>query len=80
MGGACLQALGVRMLGMQAAMQCSAAQHSACIGLAMSCRCNVGSPAAAASSPSPTTKVINLSRSTHSSLLGLAPGVGAWGC
>ena len=79
MGCACLQALGVRMLGVQAAMRCSAAQHSACVDLAMPCRCNVGSPAAAASSRSPTTKVTNLSHSTRSSLLGLAPGVGAWG-
>ena len=74
MGCACLQALGVRMLGVQAAMRCSAVQHSACVDLAMPCRCNVGSPAAAASSPPPTTKVTNLSHSTHSSLLGLAPG------
>ena len=80
MGCACLQALGVRMLGVQAAMHCSAAQHSACIDLAMPCKCNVGSPVAAASSPSPMTKVTNLSHSTRSSLLGLAPGVGAWGC
>ena len=79
MGCACLQALGVCMLGVQAAMRCSAVQHSACIDLAMPCRCNVDSPVAAAPSPSPTTKVSNLSHSTRSSLLGLAPGVGAWG-
>ena len=80
MGCACLQALGVRMLGVQAAMRCSAAQHSACIDLAMPCRCSVHSPATATSLPLPTTKVTNLSHSTRSSLLGLAPGVGAWGC
>ena len=74
MGCACLQVLGV-----QAAMRCSAAQHSACVDLAMPSRCNVGSPVAAASSPSPMTKVTNLSNSIRSSLLGLAPGVGAWG-
>ena len=79
MGCACLQVLGVRMLGVQAAMRCSAAQHSACVDLAMTCRCNVGSPAAAASPPSPMTKVTNLSHSTRSSLWGLAPGVDAWG-
>ena len=79
MGCACLQALGVRMLGVHATMRCSAAQHSECIDLAMHCRCNVGLPAAAASPPSPMTKVTNLSHGTRSSLFGLAPGVGAWG-
>ena len=81
MGCASLQVLGVRMLGVQAAMHYSAAQHSACVVLAMPYRCNVGSPAAAASSLSPTTKVTNLSHSTRSSLLGLAPGgveYGTW--
>ena len=79
MGCACRQALAVRMLGVQAAMHYSAAQQSACVVLAMPCRCNVGSPASAVSSLSPTTKVTNLSHSTHSSLLSLAPGVNAWG-
>ena len=79
MGCACLQALGVCILGLQAAMRCSAVQHSACVDLVMPCRCNIGSPAAAASSSSPMTKVTNLSHSTRSSLLGLAPRVGAWG-
>ena len=79
MSCACLQTLGERMLGAQAAMRCSAAQHGACTVLAMPCRCNVGSPAAAVSPPSPTTKVTNLSHSKRSSLLGLAPGVDAWG-
>ena len=74
MGCACRQALGVRMLGMQAAMRCSAVQHSACVDLAMPCGYNVGSPAAAALSPLPTTKVTNLNHSTRSSLLGLVPG------
>ena len=67
------------MLGVQAAMHCSAAQHNACVDLAMPCRCKAGSPVAAAMSPSPTTKVTKLSDSIRSSLLGLAPGVGAWG-
>ena len=79
MGCACLQTLGMHMLGVQAAMHCSAAQHSACVDLAMPCRCNVVSPAAAALSPSPMTKVTSFSHSTRSTLLGLAPGVGAWG-
>ena len=79
MGCACLQTLGVRILGVQAAMYCSVVQHNACVVLAMPCRYTVGSPAAAASSPSPMTKVTNLSHSTRSSLLGLAPGVDAWG-
>ena len=60
-------------------MRCSAAEHSACVVLAMPCRCNVGSPAAAVSPPSPTTKVTNLSHRIRSSLLGLAPEVDAWG-